>query len=92
MIRVSQLGSTSGGDNLGKMAKNCMKITKSAFMGQNSGGDMGGQANFLGSGGDPSQSPPVPPLLGETLHVSCLLSRESEIKEDELDTGSHMNT
>ena len=47
------------GDNLGKMAKNCMKITKSAFLGQNSGagGDMGGQANFSGSGwgGDPAR-------------------------------------
>ena len=48
------------GDNLGKMAKNCMKITKSAFLGQNSGGgggDMGGEANFSGSGrgGDPAR-------------------------------------
>ena len=50
-----------GGDNLGKMAKNCMKITKSAFWGQNSWGDMGGgQANFLGSWG----IPPVPPTRG----------------------------
>ena len=38
-IRVSQIGSTGGGDNLGKMAKNCMKMTKSAFWGQNSRGD-----------------------------------------------------
>ena len=46
-IRVSQLGSTSGeGGNLDKMAKNCMKMTKSTFWGQNSEGDMGGQANF----------------------------------------------
>ena len=38
---------------MGKLAKNCMKITKLAFLGQNSGGDMeggGGQANFSGSG------------------------------------------
>ena len=36
--------------NLSKMAKNCMKITKSIFLGQNSGGGMGGQANFLDGG------------------------------------------
>ena len=30
------------GDTLGKMAKNCMKMTKSAFLGQSSGGDIGG--------------------------------------------------
>ena len=63
VLRVSQLGPTSGADNLDKMAKNCMKMTKSAFLGQNSGGAWGGQANFSGSGGDPPQSPP----LGETL-------------------------
>ena len=45
------------GDNLGKIAKNCMKITKSAFLGQNSGGDMGGQVNFSGSRGGSPQSP-----------------------------------
>ena len=28
-----------GGSNLGKMAKNCMKITKLAFLGQNSGSE-----------------------------------------------------
>ena len=43
-----------------------MKMTKSAFLGQNSGGDMGGQANFSGrvvrGGGDPP-SPPKPWLL-----------------------------
>ena len=27
------MGPTGGGDNSGKMAKNCMKITKSAFFG-----------------------------------------------------------
>ena len=32
------MGSTGGGDNLGKMTKNCMKMTKSAFLGLNSGG------------------------------------------------------
>ena len=36
-VRFSHLGSTSGGNILGKMAKNCMKITKSTFLGQNSG-------------------------------------------------------
>ena len=37
-----------------------MKITKSAFWGQNSGGGMGGgQANFSGSGGDPPSPPPL---------------------------------
>ena len=41
-VGVSQLGSTSGGANLGKMAKNCTKITKSAFLGQKSGGGGGG--------------------------------------------------
>ena len=53
------------GDNVGKMVKNCMKMTKSVFLGQNSGGawGRGGQANFSGSGGgvDP---PPVPPTRG----------------------------
>ena len=58
-------GQTGGGDNLGKMAKNCMKITKSTFLGQNSGG----QANFSGSGG----IPPVPPL-GKTLGGGVTLS------------------
>ena len=40
-----------------------MKITKSAFLGQNSGMDMGGEANFSSSGGDP----PSPPSLEETM-------------------------
>ena len=40
------------GDKLGKMAKNCMKITRLTFWGKTMGGDMGGQANFLGSWGD----------------------------------------
>ena len=72
LCRVSQMGSTGGGDKLGKMAKNCMKMTKSAFLDQNSGGgDMRGgggrgQANFSGSGGGTHPGPPPPPL-GETL-------------------------
>ena len=45
--KVSQMGSTCGEDNLNKMAKNCMKITKSPFLGENSGGGGGG----WGSGG-----------------------------------------
>ena len=54
--KVSQMGSTCGEDNLNKMAKNCMKITKSPFLGENSGGgggededreDMGGQGKTL---------------------------------------------
>ena len=60
---VSQLGSTSGGDSLGKMAKNCMKITKSAFLGQNSGGGgaaWGGTSQFFEWwGGIPPQSLPT---------------------------------
>ena len=40
-LRVSQMGLTGGG-NLDKMAKNFVKMTKSAFWGQNSGADMGG--------------------------------------------------
>ena len=47
-----------GGDDLGKLAENCMKITKLLFLGQN----IGGTANFWGSGGIPQF-----PLLGETL-------------------------
>ena len=67
MVRVSQLGSTSGGDNLDKMAKNCMKMIKPAYLDQNSGRRHGvGQANFSGSGGDP---PPKSPPIGETLMV-----------------------
>ena len=51
-------GRLVGEDNLGKLAKNCMKLTKSAFLGQNSGGGHGGaQANFLGSRGDPPSPP-----------------------------------
>ena len=55
--RVSQMGSTGGGDNLGKMAKNCMKITRSAFWGQNSGGGNNPIFWVVGMGG----------AIGETL-------------------------
>ena len=58
--RVSQLGSTSGGGggNLDKVAKNCMKMTKLAFSGQNSGwvGHGGDKPIFRVVGGSP-QSP-----------------------------------
>ena len=37
--RVWSTGGGGGGSNLGKMAKNCMKITKLAFLGQNSGSE-----------------------------------------------------
>ena len=40
-----------------RFGQNCMKITESAFLGQNKGGNIGGQANFFGSGGGVSQSP-----------------------------------
>ena len=53
------------GDNLGKMAKNCMKITKLTLWGQNSGGDMGGQVNFSGS----EEYPTSPPTMGYPDHV-----------------------
>ena len=46
--------------NLGKMAKNCMKMTKSAFLGQNSGATWRGQRNFSSSGGE-GESPSRPP-------------------------------
>ena len=45
-------------DNLGKMAKNCMKITKSVFWGQNSGGwGMGGKPILWVVEENPPQSP-----------------------------------
>ena len=39
------------GDNLGKMTKNCMKIIKLAFLGQNSGGACGEGLIFQVVGG-----------------------------------------
>ena len=63
-------GRLVGEDNLGKMAKKCMKMTKSAFLGQNSGGGTwgrgGGQANFWGSGGGGGGGwfPKSPPTRG----------------------------
>ena len=52
------------GDNLGKMTKSCLKITKSVFLGQNSGGTWGDKPIFWVVRGTP-QSPP----LGETLYI-----------------------
>ena len=47
------------GDNLEKMAKNCMKMTKSAFLGQNSrGGHGGGDKPIFGVVGGNPPSPP----------------------------------
>ena len=51
------------GDNLGKMAENCMEIRKSMFWGQNSVRDMGDKTVFQVVGGDPAQSP----SLGEII-------------------------
>ena len=52
--RDSQAGSTGGGDDLGKLAENCMKITKSLFLGQNIGGTWGDKPIFGVVGGSPS--------------------------------------
>ena len=53
----------TGRGALGQVAKNCIKITKLAFMGQNSGG---------GTWGGQAPPPPVPPSLplGKTLPKS----------------------
>ena len=44
------------GEILGKMTKNCMKITKSTFLGQNSVGAIKAKANSGGSEGIPGSS------------------------------------
>ena len=54
------------GDNLGRLAKNCMKSTKSVFLDQNSGGGTWGDRQIFQVVGSPS-SPP----LEETLVVRC---------------------
>ena len=70
------MGSAGAGDNLGKMAKNCMKMTKSALLGQNTGGTWGGggKPTLRVVGGIPPVAPSPPPL-GETLsyprHTEC---------------------
>ena len=76
------------GNNLGKMVKSCMKITKSAFLGQNNvGGGMGRKGGGGGgAGGGGGEKPifwvvagvsPQSPPLGETLlfylrFIACL--------------------
>ena len=61
------------------MAKNFMKITKSAFLGQNSGG----QADFLVNGRDPL-SPPTPPPLGKLCSDTefCKATSTADFKVD----------
>ena len=44
------MGWTGGRGNLDKMPKNCMKITKSAFLGKNNG-EHGGTSQFSGQCG-----------------------------------------
>ena len=51
MMESTGVGGEGGGHNLGKMAKNCMKITKSAFFGQNSQGTWGCKPIFYVVGG-----------------------------------------
>ena len=63
------MGSVCRGNSSGKMAKNCMKITKSTFWGQNSGGHGGGKSIFWVVRGSP-QFPP----LGKTLGIKGTLS------------------
>ena len=50
------------GDTFGKIAKNCMEITKSRFLRQNQGEHEGEQAKFLSSG---DKIFPVPPKQGK---------------------------
>ena len=71
------------GWNLDKVVKNCMKITKSTFLGQTKGG-YGWLANLSsgsGGGGGGGLVPLVPPL-GETLSscfsLSCVTWVQSE--------------
>ena len=57
------MGSTGGGgDNSDKIAKNCMKITKVAFLGQNSGERLGENKPIFRMWG--GAIPPVPPTRG----------------------------
>ena len=65
IVRVSQIGSTFKGNSLNKMATECMKSTKSTFLGQSSGGHRGDKPIFWVVGVfSPS---PTPSPLGETL-------------------------
>ena len=73
-------GRLVGGDNLDKMAKNCMKMTKSAFLGHNSGGHGGGgKPIFRVVGG----IPPVPPTRGNP----ALNSTHQAKKQCNFDSG-----
>ena len=77
--RVSQIGwlFESRERIWNKIAKSCMKITKSTFidLGQNGRGNMWGQANLLSS----RETHPIPPHKGspvECMHVGvCVLER-----------------
>ena len=69
------MGLTCGVDSLDKMAKNCIKIRKSVFWGQNSGGGrgMGDKPIFWVVGGSPC--PPTrgnPDWLSDELFISNL--------------------
>ena len=67
------MGSTGGGGgNLGKMAKNCMKMTKSSFWGQNSGGYGGNKLIFWVVGA----IPPPPPTRGKP-DIPCHISESA---------------
>ena len=63
--RVSLLGSTSGGGRFGQYVQKLHENYKINIFGAKQWGDMGGQNNFLDSGGF---SPNLPPLL-ETLYA-----------------------
>ena len=69
-IRVSQMGSTGGGGQFGQNGQKLYENYKISILGSKQRGDMGGKPSFRVVGGDPPQSPPVPPL-GETLGISA---------------------
>ena len=74
------------GWNSNKVVKNCMKITKSTFFGQNKWG-YGWLANLSsGGGGGGGVVPLGPPLAGETpsscFSLSCVIWVESEAVQD----------
>ena len=76
------MGSTGGGGgNLGKMAKNCMKMTKSSFWGQNSGGYGGNKLIFWVVGAIP------PPPLGENLIYHVIFQNQQLAAEDYIVIG-----
>ena len=65
---ISQ-GSFCGGDILGKMAKNCMKITKPTFSWQNSRGDMGDKLIFRVVGEIPRSPSPTKENLDPSYQI-----------------------